>query len=466
LAPAGTPFAFYLNLALSRYFGSAGKPASGPPNMDMTNMSGRRVGLWMIGAFGGVGTTAALGLAALKRGLIDSTSMVTALPLFDGIDLDGPDDIVVGGHEVRRTSYGQAIRELQQRSNIFEPAVVRPCLDELDEWSQNIRPGTVVNAGPTISKLADLAEAHQAVSPRAAFERIKEDLLGFRERHRLDQIVVANVASTEPPFELSEPHHDLDRLIPALEKSGVPVLPPSAVYAGAALELGLPYINFTPSLGASFPALEQLAQRRRAVFGGKDGKTGETLLKTVLAPMFAHRNFRILSWVGHNIFGNRDGLVLDDPSNKASKVKSKDQVISAIVGYKPQTHVSIEYIESLDDWKTAWDHIHFRGFLGTKMMMQFTWQGCDSILAAPLLLDVCRLALLSQRRGEVGVLRHLACFWKSPMGTDEHDFFRQFAMLEEYVAAIRTAGQSQDVTTNLQEVGVAGCSRHHPGAGR
>jgi myo-inositol-1-phosphate synthase len=152
--------------------------------------------------------------------------------------------------------------------------------------------------------------------------------------------------------------------------------------------------------------------------------------------MFAARNWRILSWVGHNIFGNRDGVVLNDPENKASKIKTKDQLVSQIVGYKPQTHVSIEYIESLDDWKTAWDHIHFRGFLGTKMIMQFIWQGCDSILAGPLVLDLARLALFAQRRGEVGVLKHLACFFKNPMGVEEHDFFRQFALLESYVKEV------------------------------
>jgi myo-inositol-1-phosphate synthase len=401
-------------------------------------MSERRVGLWMIGACGGVGTTVALGLAALKRGLIDTTSMVTALPLFEGIDLDQPGDFVLGGHEVRRTSYRQAVTELQQRSNVFDAAVVNPCLGDLDEWSANVRPGTVLNTGATINRIADLPEAHHVATPRAAFERIKEDLLSFREKNRLDQLMVLNVASTEPPFELSDVHQSLDQLVPALKKSEK-VLPASALYGGAALELGLPYINFTPSLGASFPALEELAQKRKAVYGGKDAKTGETLMKTVLAPMFALRNWKILSWVGHNIFGNRDGLVLDDPVNKASKIKTKDQVISSIVGYKPQTHVSIEYIESLDDWKTAWDHIHFKGFLNTKMMLQFTWQGCDSLLAAPLAIDVCRLALLAQRHGEVGVLKHLACFWKNPMGTTEHDFFKQFAMLEEYVAKVRAS---------------------------
>lgn len=396
-------------------------------------MTERRVGLWLIGAHGGVGTTVALGLAALKRRAMDSTSLVTALPLFDNLDLDQPAQFVLGGHDIRRTSYRQSVQELQHRSNIFEPAVVDACLADLDEWSGNVRPGTVINAGSTIERLADLPEVHRVDSLSAALERIQTDLRDFRARQRLDQVVVINVASTEPPFELSDIHQSLDRLLAPRQCQQSAVLPASAVYAWAALDLGWPYINFTPSLGASFPAIQELALQRGAVFGGKDGKTGETLLKTVLAPMFALRNLRVLSWVGHNIFGNRDGLVLDNPENKASKVRTKDQVVSQIVGYKPQTHVSIEYIESLDDWKTAWDYIHFRGFLGVKMAMQFTWQGCDSILAAPLVIDLARLALLSQRRGEVGVLRHLACFFKGPMGVEEHDFFKQFALLEEYV---------------------------------
>jgi myo-inositol-1-phosphate synthase len=395
-------------------------------------MNERRVGLWLIGAFGGVGTTAVLGLAALRRGLMDTTGLVTALPLFDGIDLDHPDQFVVGGHDIRRTSYRQAVQDLRDRSGIFDAALAEACLPDLAAWGENVRPGTVLNAGATIARLADLPEAQRADSPRAAIERIQADLRTFRETHRLDQVVVLNVSSTEPPFELSEVHGSLERLTAALERRNQAVLPASSLYAWAALDLGWPYINFTPSLGASLPALHELAVQRKAPYGGKDGKTGETLLKTVLAPMFAARNMRILSWVGHNIFGNRDGQVLDDPANKASKLRTKDRVLPQIVGYQPQTHVSIEYIESLDDWKTAWDHIHFRGFLGVKMTMQFTWQGCDSILAAPLVLDLARLALLAQRCGEIGVLRHLACFFKSPMGVEEHDFSKQFRMLEEY----------------------------------
>jgi myo-inositol-1-phosphate synthase len=395
-------------------------------------MNERRVGLWLIGACGGVGTTAALGLAALSRGVSDSTSLVTALPLFEPLHLDEPAQFVVGGHEVRRAGFRQTVRELQKRSNIFEPAIADACQKDLEHWEPNLRPGVLLNSDPSIARLADRSDLASNDSARSAIECIQKDLRDFQDRNKLEQVVVVNVASTEAPFEIGDIHNSFERLTAALERRQ-PSLPPSSLYAWAALDLGLPYINFTPSLGASLPALIELAQQRRAVLGGKDGKTGETLMKSVLAPMFALRNWRLLSWVGHNIFGNRDGQVLDDPANKASKIRTKDQVISSIVGYKPQTLVSIEYIDSLDDWKTAWNHIHFKGFLGTKMTLQFIWQGCDSILAGPLVLDLARLALLSQRRGEVGVLRHLACFFKNPMDVPEQDFFKQFAMLEEYV---------------------------------
>ena len=396
-------------------------------------MANRRVGLWMIGAFGGVGSTAALGLSALKRGLAEPVGMVTALPPFQRLDLDGPDAFVLGGHDVRRGSFLRTATELHERSNVFSARQLDACAEELESWSANVRPGTLLHSGPTIAALSDLPEAQRPLTPRAAVERIQADLKEFRSRHRLDQVVVVNVASTEAPFELGDEHSSLAKLDAVLDRATPPVLPASSVYAYAALDLGWPYVNFTPSLGASVLAIEELAQKRKAPFGGKDGKTGETLIKTALAPMFFARNLRLLSWVGYNILGARDGLVLNDPSNKASKLQTKDAAVSSIVGYKPQTHVAIEYVESLDDWKTAWDHIHFEGFLGAKMMMQFTWQGCDSLLAAPLVLDLARLALLSQRRGESGAMKHLACFFKSPAGVAEQDFFKQFAMLEAYV---------------------------------
>src|SRR5262245_48997129 len=136
-------------------------------------MNEHRVGLWLIGALGGVATTAALGLAALRRGLTDTTSLVTALPLFDGLDLDRPDQFVLGGHDVRRSGYRQTIREFQERSGIFSPALVEGCLADLNAWGENVRVGTVLNAGPTIERLADLPEAHQVDTARAAVGRIQ-----------------------------------------------------------------------------------------------------------------------------------------------------------------------------------------------------------------------------------------------------------------------------------------------------
>ncbi len=399
-------------------------------------MPERRVGLWLIGALGGVGSTAALGLAALRRGRIDTTGMVTGLPIFAGLDLDDAGQFILGGHDIRRGTLLQSVATLASRVGVFDPAVLAACAPDLEAWTANVRPGVVLDSDEVIAALADRPDLPRADTPRAAVERIQQDLREFRERQRLDQVVVVNVASTEPTPDPTPEHAGLARLQEALDRPGV--LPASSVYAYAALDLGLAYVNFTPSAGAALPALEELAQRRRTVTAGRDGKTGETLVKTALAPMFAYRNLRLLSWVGHNILGNLDGRVLNDPRNKESKLRSKDQVVSGIVGYPLQTHTSIEYIESLDDWKTAWDHVHFQGFLGVRMTMQFTWQGCDSALAAPLVLDLARLTLFAQRRGESGVLRHLACFFKSPMGVDEYDFFRQFALLEEYVARCRS----------------------------
>lgn len=396
-------------------------------------MPERRVGLWMVGAFGGVGATTALGLAALSRGLTGTTGLVTALPRFRDVPFDPPAAFAVGGHDIRQTSLTRTAAELHGRSNVFADSLLPACAPVLDEWSKNVRPGVVFRPSAVVAALADRPDVRHASTPRAAVEHIQTDLREFRDAHRLDQLVVVNVASTEPPFEPAAEHATLAALDAVLDRASPPPLPTSSLYAYAALDAGFPYVNATPSVGATLPALDELAVRRKVPHAGQDLKTGETLLKSALAPMFAGRNLRVLSWVGHNILGNRDGQVLTDPNNKASKVKSKDALLAEMLGYRPQTLVSIEYVESLDDWKTAWDHVHFEGFLGTKMTLQFTWQGCDSALAAPLVIDLARLALLAQRRGESGALKPLAAFFKSPVGVGEHDFARQREMLERYL---------------------------------
>ena len=308
------------------------------------------------------------------------------------------------------------------------------CEDELAKASARVRPGSHLGAGKAISQLADWNAAKREQPVRQAADRIAADLAAFQKAEALAHVIVLNVASTEPPFSLREAHKSWNALSAALSSGQGDLLPASAIYALAAIENGHTYINFTPSLGASLPALEELARNTGALYAGKDGKTGETLLKTVLAPMFKARNLKVMSWVGHNIFGNRDGLVLDDPANKSSKVETKDKVISGILGYRPSSLVTIEYLKDMGDWKTAWDHIHFQGFLGTKMTLQFTWQGCDSLLAAPLAIDLARLADLEKRRGGKGLMGHLACFFKSPEGCEDHDFFRQFTLLTDHLS--------------------------------
>lgn len=370
----------------------------------------------------------------MARGLVDQTALVSALPEFSGLPLPAPADFVVGGHEIRKTDFAASAEEFRRSSGVFDATWLEACRAELDAASARVRPAPRLGLSPTVSRLANWPEGKPARTPREAIDLITADLDAFMAAESIDHLIVMNVASTEPPFKLAPIHEHWESLEPALADGGAgELLPSSSLSAVAALEGGHSYVNFTPSLGASVPALEELARSTGSLIAGKDGKTGETLMKTVLAPMFAHRNLKVQSWVGHNIFGNRDGQVLDDPTNKTSKVETKDRVITEILGYKPTSLVTIEYIPDMGDWKTAWDHIHFQGFLGTKMTLQFTWQGCDSLLAAPLVIDLARLTDAEKVRGGKGLMRHLASFFKSPEGVAENDFFKQFAELIRYV---------------------------------
>lgn len=380
-------------------------------------------------------STATVGLVALKKGLIGKAGLVSELPDFSRLDLAAWDEFVVGGHEIRDVrSYDEALR-MHDESRAIDLGVLTGCKSELEEIDKLIRPGTLLNVGATIESLAGDEAKQFSENPRGAIERIQHDLRTFIDEQKLGHVVVVNVSSTEPPVDAAAfPARwaDLGKLIdrPATD------LPASSLYAIAALDLGCSYINFTPSLGASLPAIDELARDRATRHMGYDGKTGETLLKSVLAPMFRKRNLQVMSWVGHNIFGNMDARVLDDPVNKQAKVTSKDRLLGQILGYPPQTLVTIERIDSMGDWKTAWDHVHFTGFLGTPMTFQFIWQGCDSLLAAPLVLDLIRFTERAHRNGDVGKLRFLASFFKSPLGVDEHDFGLQFQMLEAWAASV------------------------------
>ncbi len=397
-------------------------------------MAKRKVGVWLVGAWGGVATTVVVGVAALRKGLSDTTGLVTALPPFASLDLIQWDEIVIGGHEIRETTYSAEAQVLIEMSHVFNEKTLAGIATQLAKFDRNIRPGTLYNVGAKIESFAGpLVLKTKNETASQAVTRLAKDITEFKEGNKLDRVIVVNVSSTEPPPPDEVRSWNWSEVQKSLTGKSHSALPASTLYAIAAMQSGSHFVNFTPSIGSDLPGLDEYAHKQQVLHVGRDGKTGETLMKAVLAPMFAARNLKVMSWVGHNIFGNLDGKVLDDPANKANKVKSKDHLLTEILGYKPQTLVSIEYIESMGDWKTAWDHIHFQGFLGTPMVLQFTWQGCDSLLAAPLVIDLVRLTEREARRGTSGVMSHLGSFFKSPMGTEEPAFAYQFQQLMQWV---------------------------------
>ncbi len=284
-----------------------------------------------------------------------------------------------------------------------------------------------------------------AATQGEAARLLVDDLHRFRDRHGLDRVVVVNVASTEPAPAAHPGHAALSTLEAAL-RIGEPVLPPSSLYAYAAFRAGCPYVDFTPSTGARLPALVELAAECALPYAGHDGKTGETLVKSVLAPMFAQRHLQVRTWSGVNLLGGGDGANLADPGANAAKSASKQRVLAETLGYQPQGTTRIEYVDDIGDFKTAWDLVTFAGFLGTAMRMEFTWHGCDSALAAPLVLDLARLTAAAHAAGRTGPLTELAFFFKDPLGAaPPHGLGEQWQALTEFVAGLAAGADRGDV---------------------
>jgi myo-inositol-1-phosphate synthase len=394
-------------------------------------------GVWLVGARGNVAATAIVGARALAHGLVDTAGMVTERDAYAGLDLPPVEEFVFGGHDIRTQSVAETARDLAE-SGVPPRHVIEAVADDLDSIDDRILTGTAVNTGRALD-LADQELLESTGSLRAVTDRIRDDIETFRAANGLDRVVVVNVASSEPDVEEASRYDTVESFERALDGDD-PDLPASSLYAYAAISVGSPFVNFTPSVGSALGGLIDLAERENVPHMGRDGKTGETLLKSALAPMFAGRNLHVMSWEGHNILGNADGAVLDDDANKAGKLESKGGVLESILPEIEHNRVRIDYTPSLGDWKTAWDHVHFRGFLGTEMKLQFTWDGSDSALAAPLVLDLARLVAFADECGDGGLQPHLASFFKAPMSVDEHDFSRQLAMLDEYVDAHEPVG--------------------------
>ncbi|HLT84269.1 MAG TPA: inositol-3-phosphate synthase [Phototrophicaceae bacterium] len=377
-----------------------------------TAVNGTRTGVWFVGARGSVATTATLGAAAMNAGLASRTGLVSELEPVAVAGLPPVEGLVTGGHDVVDVPLTRRAEVLAD-GGVFAPSLVAALGAELAEADSRIR-----------------------LAPRGGTQRetahaIAEDIRAFRDENDLDRVVVVDVSSTEPP---AEPRPELDNLA-ALESAldgGQAPLPQSSLYAYAAFRAGCPLVSFTPSPGATLGALTELAKHEALPWAGRDGKTGETLVKSALAPMFGTRALRVRSWASYNMLGGGDGRTLADPRAAVSKTTTKGAGLDAMLGYHVDGPMHIDYVEDFGDWKTAWDNVHFEGFLGTRMTMQFTWEGCDSALAAPLVIDLVRLTARAHERGENGVLGPLAFFFKDPLGSLDHTLAGQWRALTRW----------------------------------
>ncbi|QLG47991.1 inositol-3-phosphate synthase [Natrinema halophilum] len=392
-------------------------------------LAGDRTGVWLVGARGNVATMSIVGARAIAAGKTDTTGMVTKREPVSSLDLPPIEGLVFGGHDIDPESLVTQAELQCDRNDVPDETTLAAVRDDLAAIDDRIEVGTAVNCGAAVTEESERIDDSLAI--RDVIEQIRDDYETFRNHHGIDRLVVVNVASTEPEPTEPERYDDRDGLERAIDENDRE-LPASVLYAYAAIDSGHPFVNFTPSTANAVGGIRDLAATESVPHMGRDAKTGETLVKSALAPMFAGRNLQVLSWEGHNILGNKDGLVLEDDANAAGKLASKGDVLDSILPEIGHNRVRIDYTPSLADWKTAWDYIHFEGFLETEMTMQFTWEGSDSALAAPLVLDLVRLIAHADRYGDGGLQPQLASFFKAPIGVDDHDFSRQLDLLYDY----------------------------------
>ena len=392
-----------------------------------------KIGVWVIGIYGSVGTAVTIGTSAIIQGLCPPHGVTTETEPINRLNLVGLKDLVFGGHDIRESSLHDSALQYYRENGVPSYEVLEKVKGDIDQITSRVKTGTTLNCSKPIQAITKAASATNDNTIRESIEQIKRDISEFKDQNSLSEVIVVNLSSAEPYLEIEDKHTELSGFEKMLDANDKSAIRSSTMYAYAAIDLGCPYINFTSSNASLLPALQVFAREKGVPFMGNDGKTGETLIKSALAPVFKYRNLEVMTWQGYNLLGNMDGEVLMDQKTKDSKIESKDHLLPKILNKSPHTHVGIDYVSSLKDWKTAWDFVHFKGFLDTKMSMQFTWQGCDSMLAAPIVLDLVRLVNFAKANGEKGEMRHLSCFFKNPIGVDEQDLHLQFHSLMDYV---------------------------------
>lgn len=405
-----------------------------------------KLGVLIVGIGGAVSTTFLAGTLAIRKGMADPIGSITQMgtirlgkrnenrfPLIkDFVPLADLNDLVFGGWDIRNENCYEAA----QTAKVLEEKDLLKVKNELE----SLRPMKAVFEKRYASRLVG-DWVKQAPTKYHLMEMLREDIRKFKEENKCDRLVMIWCASTEIFISMNGVHSSKESFEKAMRENHVDISP-SMIYAYAAISENVPFIMGAPNLAVDTPALMEYAKEKNVPIAGKDFKTGQTLMKTVLAPMLKAKMLGLSGWFSSNILGNRDGEVLDDPENFKTKEESKLSVLETIL--QPELYpklysnfyhkVRIHYYPPRGDNKEGWDNIDIFGWLGYPMQLKVNFLCRDSILAAPLVLDLVLFMDLAQRVGWSGVQSWLSFFFKSPMHEKdvipENDVFIQLMKLK------------------------------------
>lgn len=420
-----------------------------------------KLGVLVVGLNGAVSTTFLTGVMAVRKDLAQPIGSLTQMgtirlgkrtdnrsPLIKKfIPLADLDDLVFGGWDIRN--------ENCYDSAMYAGVLTKDHLDALKKELQTLRPMKAVFDQFYVKRLKG-THVKKGKNKFELMEQLREDIREFKKTNKLDRCVVIWCGSTEVFISQSDVHKNAKKFEEGMKKNHADIAP-SMLYAYAALKEGVPFANGAPNLTVDFPVMMDLAKEMNLPICGKDFKTGQTLLKTVLAPMLKARLIGLNGWFSSNILGNRDGEVLDDPDSFKTKEESKLSVLDGILQpdlypqlYKEYYHkVRINYYPPRGDNKESWDNIDIFGWMGYPMQVKVNFLCRDSILAAPIVLDLVLFVDLAQRAGMKGIQEWLSFYFKSPMAAPglnpEHDLFIQLMKLKNTLRHLK----GEDLITHL-----------------
>jgi len=415
----------------------------------------------LIPGLGAVATTFIAGVEAVKKGFAQPIGSLTQMGnirlgkrtedryprIKEFVPLADLNDIAFGGWDI----YEDNVYEAALNAKVLDLPLLQSIKTELEA----IKPMKAVFDRSYVSNL-DGTHVKTGANKYALAMQVIEDIENFKKSNGCNRVVMIWCGSTEKYIEQTDIHSTIEKFEAAL-KNNESLIAPSMIYAYAAIKTGVPFANGAPNLTCDIPALVELAKQTQTPIGGKDFKTGQTLMKTILAPGLHARALGVRGWFSTNILGNRDGYVLDHPDNFRTKEVSKLSVLDEI--FRPELNpelygelyhkVRINYYPPHGDNKESWDNIDIFGWLGYPMQIKINFLCRDSILAAPIVLDIALLMDLAKRSQMSGIQEWLSFYFKSPQTLQdlkpEHDIFKQLIKMQNTLRHI----MGEDLITHL-----------------